>query len=63
MYNKELSFTVIFTDSTHQRFSTLSDVNCPISATDYLVKKLKSWIQENYPDKQIKSITLTIKVT
>lgn len=62
MYNKELSFTVTFMDGTNQRFSSLSDIDCPILATDYLVRRLKAIIQEYYPGKQIKSITLNIEV-
>ena len=62
MYNKELSFTVTFMDGTNQRFSTLVDIDCPILATDYLVRKLKAIIQEYYSDKQIKSISLNIDV-
>ena len=65
MYNKELSFTITFTDGTNQRFSTLVDIDCPILATQFLVRKLAAIIQEyrpNEPVKQVKSITLKIEV-
>ena len=61
-YNKELSFTIKFTDSKDQRFSTLSDIDDPILAIDFLIKKLKSIVQDYYPDKQIKSVSLNIDV-
>ena len=65
MYNKELSFTVTFMDGTNQRFSTLVDIDCPILATQFLVRKLAVMIQEYHPNKpvkQIKSISLNIDV-
>ena len=61
-YNKELSFTITFVDGTSQRFSTLSNIDTPILAVEFLVSKLNTVVKVYFPDKQIKSISLNIDV-